>query len=105
MQTVTLDEWSVLASGPPRRITLNVVGDDFIQRFSSQLKKGDIVIVADFHCAKLEEEWRHRDKPMQEILFTKPKSKFLHITTQQVRKESESARLCVYERPLPSAPI
>ena len=84
VQTLTLDEWSVLASGPPRRITLNVVGDDFIDEFSSKVKIGDIVIVADFHCARLEDRWTHEDKPMQEILFTKPGSKFLHVTTQQV---------------------
>ena len=73
-----------LASGPPKRITLNVVGDKFIDEFSSKVKLGDVVIVANFHCALLENRWSHEDKPMQEILFTKPGSKFLHITTDQV---------------------
>ena len=85
VQTLTLDEWCVLATGPPRRITLNVVGEEFIEQFSSKVKIGDVVIVADFHCARLEDRWTHEDKPMQEILFTKPETKFLHITTQQVR--------------------
>ena len=85
VQTLTLDEWCVLAQGPPRRITLNVVGDEFIQQFSSKVKVGDVVIVSDFYCTRLEDRWTHEDKPMQEILFTKPESKFLHVTTQQVR--------------------